>query len=118
MIKGAEKRGKVHTTPIAARERERELRQAQGSLVSGGSDDADESHERGRRRWSFSFVYQCALCIRSVRGRVSEPLDGEAVTPGGTPTWLVAYNSRCRPRGAIYWRRGTLDGATEDGITD
>ena len=73
MIKGAEKRGKVHTTPIAAREREEgELRQAQGSLVSGGSDDADESHERGRRRWSFSFVYQCALCIRSVRER--EPL--------------------------------------------
>lgn len=35
MIKGAEKRGKVHTTPIAAREREGELRQAQGSLVSG-----------------------------------------------------------------------------------
>ena len=66
MIKGAEKRGKVHTTPIAAREREEgELRQAQGSLVSGGSDDADE---RGRR-WSFSFVYQCALCIRSVRER-------------------------------------------------
>ena len=34
MIKGAEKRGKVHTTPIAAREREEgELRQAQGSLA-------------------------------------------------------------------------------------
>ena len=63
MIKGAEKRGKVHTTPIAAREREGELRRAQGSLVSEGSDDADE---RERRRWSFSFVYQCALCIRFV----------------------------------------------------
>ena len=61
MIKGAEKRGKVHTTPIAAREREEgELRQAQGSLVSG---------RKGARRWSFSFVYQCALCIRSVRER-------------------------------------------------
>ena len=63
MIKGAEKRGKVHTTPIAAREREGELRQAQDSLVSEGSD------ERERRRWSFSFVYLCALCIRFVRER-------------------------------------------------
>ena len=67
MIKGAEKRGKVHTTPIAAREREEgELRQAQGSLVSG-------------RKGAAAVVTLIRLSVRTVhpiRPRESEPLDG------------------------------------------
>ena len=66
MIKTAEKRGKVHTTPIAAREREEgELRQAQGSLVSG--------------RKGAAVVILIRLSVRTVhpirpRERESEPL--------------------------------------------
>lgn len=57
MIKSAEKRGKVHTTPIAEEGREEELRQAQGPLVV-------EGRKEGRRKGAMpplrSFVYLCA----------------------------------------------------------
>ena len=108
MIKGAEKRGGKCTPRQSQRGngREGELRQAQGSLVSG-------------RKGAAAAVILIRLSVRTVhpiRPRERALEQSDVVTPGGTSTWLVAYNSRCRPRGAIYWRRGTLDGATEDGI--
>ena len=59
MIKGAEKRGKVHTTPIAAREREGELRQAQGSL-------AGERGNGRRGRKGAAVVILIRLSVRTV----------------------------------------------------